>query len=65
MTKLREGVSCDYQRWCSGPPDLGPFRTRSPEWPLMALNVSPGTARFRQLSEAMWKTYARREFFSL
>jgi hypothetical protein len=27
-----------------------------------ALSVSAGTARFRQLSEAMRKTYARREF---
>jgi hypothetical protein len=32
--------------------------------PLLALNVSAGTARFRQLSEAMRKTYARRELFS-
>ncbi len=30
----------------------------------MALNVSAGTARFRQLSEAFPKTYARREPFS-
>jgi hypothetical protein len=34
------------------------------ECPFLALNVSAGTARFRQLSEAMRKTYARREFFS-
>jgi len=32
--------------------------------PQLALNVSAGTARFRQLSEAVRKTYARREFFS-
>jgi hypothetical protein len=31
---------------------------------VMALIVSVGTAPFRQLSEAMRKTYARREFFS-
>jgi hypothetical protein len=32
-------------------------------WPLLALNVSAGTARFRQLSGAFRKTYARREPF--
>jgi hypothetical protein len=31
---------------------------------VMALIVSVGTAPFRQLSEAMRKTYARPEFFS-
>jgi hypothetical protein len=34
------------------------------EWPLLALNVSADTARFRQLSEAFGKTYARCEPFS-
>ena len=29
------------------------------------LNVRAGAARFWQLSEAMWKTYARREPFKL
>ena len=28
--------------------------------PLLALNVSAGTARFRQLSEAFRKTYVKR-----
>ena len=32
---------------------------------LLALDVSAGTARFRQLSETMRKIYARRELFSL
>ncbi len=31
---------------------------------LMALEVCAGTASLRQLSEAVRKTYARREFFS-
>jgi hypothetical protein len=33
--------------------------------PLVALNVSVSTARFWQLCEALQKTFARREFFSL
>lgn len=35
-----------------------------PSCPLMALNVSAGMVRFRQLSGAFLKTYARREPFS-
>ena len=31
---------------------------------LLALNVSAGTALFRQLSGAFWKTYARYELFA-
>jgi len=34
------------------------------EGPELALNVSAGTALFRQLSGSMRKTYARCEFFS-
>jgi len=57
---------------------LAQAKVMEPSWPiagpaapgtqpacqLLALNVTAGTARLRQLSEAMRKTYARREFFS-
>jgi hypothetical protein len=41
------------------------LRTTDPDVTFLALSVSAGTARFRQLSEAMRKSYARREPFSV
>jgi hypothetical protein len=44
--------------------ELSPGNLPRERFSSLALNVSAGTARFRQLSEAMRKKYARREFFS-
>src|SRR5208282_5360712 len=44
--------------------ELSPGNLPRERFSSVALNVGAGAARFRQLSEAVRKTYARREFFS-